>query len=46
MGLTLCESIMLHQDELLGDTLRNRPLIVVYRWWICSCSRRDAAIGL
>ena len=29
------ESIMLHQDELLGDTLRNRPLIVVYRWWIC-----------
>lgn len=29
------ESIMLHQDELLGDTLRNRPLIVEYRWWIC-----------
>lgn len=29
------ESIMLHQDELLGDTLRNRPLIVRYRWWIC-----------
>ena len=29
------ESIMLHQDELLGDTLRHRPLIVVYRWWIC-----------
>ncbi len=29
------ESIMLHQDYLLGDTLRDRPLIVQYRWWIC-----------
>ncbi|MBQ9231184.1 MAG: GtrA family protein [Prevotella sp.] len=29
------ESLILHPDELLGDTLRNRPLIVTYRWWIC-----------
>ncbi|MBQ8716011.1 MAG: GtrA family protein [Prevotella sp.] len=29
------ESLMLHQDYLLGDTLRDRPLIVTYRWWIC-----------
>lgn len=29
------ESLMLHQDHLLGDTLRERPLIVTYRWWIC-----------
>lgn len=29
------ESLLLHPDELLGDTLRNRPLIVTYRWWIC-----------
>lgn len=29
------ESLMLHQDHLLGDTLRDRPLIVTYRWWIC-----------
>lgn len=29
------ESILLHQDYLLGDTLRDRPLIVTYRWWIC-----------
>ena len=29
------ESLMLHQDYLLDDTLRDRPLIVTYRWWIC-----------
>ncbi|MBR4920318.1 MAG: GtrA family protein [Prevotella sp.] len=29
------ESFLLHQDYLLGDTLRDRPLIVQYRWWIC-----------
>ncbi|MBQ7420063.1 MAG: GtrA family protein [Prevotella sp.] len=29
------ESILLHQDYLLGDTLRDRPLIVTYRWWVC-----------
>ncbi len=27
------ESIQLHQDHLLGDTLRSRPVIVNYRWW-------------
>lgn len=29
------ESLMLHQDHLLEDTMGNRPLIVRYRWWIC-----------
>jgi len=28
------ESIILHQDNLLGDTLRGRPVIVKYRWWV------------
>ncbi len=28
------ESIQLHQDYLLGDTLINRPVIVKYRWFI------------
>lgn len=28
------ESLQLHEDELLGDTLRHRPIIVKYRWWI------------
>jgi len=28
------ESIQIHEDELLGDTLRSRPVIVPYRWWI------------
>ncbi|KXB81925.1 hypothetical protein HMPREF3034_01811 [Prevotella sp. DNF00663] len=27
------ESILLHQDYLLGDTLTGRPVIVNYRWW-------------
>lgn len=27
------ESIQLHPDYLLGDTLRGRPAIVHYRWW-------------
>lgn len=27
------ESIQLHPDNLLGDTLRQRPVIVNYRWW-------------
>ena len=27
------ESIQLHQDHLLGDELRSRPLIVTYRYW-------------
>lgn len=26
------ESLLLHQDHLLGDTLRDRPVIVKYRW--------------
>lgn len=26
------ESLQLHQDHLLGDTLRSRPVIVPYRW--------------
>lgn len=29
------ESIMIHPDYLLGDTLNGRPLIVEYRWWGC-----------
>ncbi len=29
------ESIQLHQDYLLSDTLRSRPVIVSYRWWFC-----------
>lgn len=29
------ESIMIHPDYLLGDTLSGRPLIVSYRWWGC-----------
>ncbi len=29
------ESLMLHQDHLLEDTMGNRPMIVRYRWWIC-----------
>ncbi len=29
------ESIQLHQDHLLSDTLRARPVIVPYRWAIC-----------
>lgn len=28
------ESLQLHEDELLGDTLRSRPVIVTYNWWI------------
>ncbi len=28
------ESIQLHQDYLLGDVLRSRPMIVNYRWWV------------
>uniref|UniRef100_A0AB33IVH1 GtrA family protein n=1 Tax=Prevotella sp. GTC17254 TaxID=3236794 RepID=A0AB33IVH1_9BACT len=28
------ESILLHQDYLLGDTLTGRPVIVGYRWWL------------
>ena len=28
------ETIQLHQDYLLEDTLRSRPVIVKYRWWI------------
>ena len=27
------ESLQLHEDYLLGDVLRNRPVIVHYRWW-------------
>jgi len=27
------ESIQLHPDNLLGDTMRGRPMIVKYRWW-------------
>ncbi len=27
------ESIQLHQDYLLGDVLRSRPMVVHYRWW-------------
>lgn len=27
------ESIQLHQDYLLGDVMRSRPMIVHYRWW-------------
>ena len=27
------ESIQMHQDYLLGDVLRSRPMIVHYRWW-------------
>lgn len=29
------ESLMLHQDHLLEDTMGSRPMIVRYRWWIC-----------
>ncbi len=29
------ESLMLHQDHLLEDTMGNRPMIVRYRWAIC-----------
>jgi hypothetical protein len=29
------ESLLLHQDYLLEDTMGNRPLIVTYRWWVC-----------
>ena len=29
------EGIQLHQDYLLGDTLRKRPVIVHYRWVAC-----------
>lgn len=28
------ESIQLHQDYLLGDVMRSRPMVVRYRWWI------------
>lgn len=28
------ETLQLHQDYLLDDTLKNRPVIVKYRWWI------------
>ena len=28
------ESIQLHEDHLLGDTLRSRPVIVKYNYWI------------
>lgn len=28
------ESIQLHQDHLLGDVMRNRPMVVRYRWWV------------
>ena len=28
------ETIQIHQDYLLEDTLRSRPVIVKYRWWI------------
>ncbi len=28
------ESTQLHQDYLLTDTLRSRPVIVAYRWWV------------
>ena len=28
------ETLQLHQDYLLDDTLKNRPVIVEYRWWI------------
>ncbi|MBR1463508.1 MAG: GtrA family protein [Prevotella sp.] len=28
------ESMQLHQDYLLSDTLRSRPVIVKYNWWI------------
>lgn len=28
------ESIQLHPDHLLDDTLRGRPVIVEYRWWV------------
>lgn len=28
------ESLQLHQDYLLGDVLRYRPLFVQYNWWI------------
>jgi hypothetical protein len=27
------ESIQLHQDYLLGDVMRSRPMVVHYRWW-------------
>lgn len=27
------ESLLLHEDYLLGDTLKNRPVIVHYRFW-------------
>ncbi len=27
------EAIQMHQDYLLGDVLRSRPMIVHYRWW-------------
>lgn len=27
------ESIQMHQDYLLGDVLRTRPMVVHYRWW-------------
>ena len=27
------ESLQLHEDYVLGDVLRNRPVIVHYRWW-------------
>lgn len=27
------ESIQLHQDHLLGDVMRSRPMVVHYRWW-------------
>ncbi len=29
------ESIQLHKDYLLGDSLIHRPTIVHYNWWIC-----------
>ena len=28
------ESLQFHQDYLLGDVLRSRPMVVRYRWWI------------
>ena len=38
------ESIQMHQDYLLGDVLRSRPMVVHYRWW--GNYAVEAAIGL
>ena len=27
------EGLLLHQDHLMGDVLRDRPVIVKYKWW-------------